>query len=89
MEDAHISKTDLIADANYFYDSKIDNETNSKRLSLFAVFDGHGGKEVSMFCKDHFIQELTKTNEFRNGNYIAALRQTFHRMDELLDDEVL
>jgi serine/threonine protein phosphatase PrpC len=28
--------------------------------SLFAVFDGHGGQKVSIFCKNHFIDVLTK-----------------------------
>jgi hypothetical protein len=35
MEDAHISSTDLVA-----YD---DTETNGDNVSVFGVFDGHGG----------------------------------------------
>ena len=27
-------------------------------ISLFAVFDGHGGAEVAKFCKNHFLSEL-------------------------------
>ena len=33
-------------------------------LSLFAVFDGHGGCEVAKFCEKHFIPELKKDKEF-------------------------
>jgi serine/threonine protein phosphatase PrpC len=27
-------------------------------MSLFAVFDGHGGAEVAKFCGNHFVEEL-------------------------------
>lgn len=26
--------------------------------SVFGVFDGHGGKEVALFVKNHFVEEL-------------------------------
>jgi len=30
-------------------------------MGLFAVFDGHGGKEASTFCKKHFQQQVYPT----------------------------
>jgi len=27
-----------------------------KNISIFGVFDGHGGMEVSEFCKRYFIK---------------------------------
>lgn len=48
MEDAHISTSPL----------------SDKKNSLFGVFDGHGGAEVSTFVERHFIEELE-----RNPNY--------------------
>lgn len=30
-------------------------------ISLFGVFDGHGGKEVSIFVEREFKKELVKT----------------------------
>lgn len=35
MEDAHIASTDLVP--------LDDNETNGDNISVFGVFDGHGG----------------------------------------------
>lgn len=40
MEDAHITQSPL----------------TDKKNSLFAVFDGHGGAEVSKFVERHFVQ---------------------------------
>jgi serine/threonine protein phosphatase PrpC len=32
----------------------------SKDIFLFAIFDGHGGVEVSRFCAKHIVDLLTK-----------------------------
>lgn len=40
MEDAHIALSPM----------------TDKKNSLFAVFDGHGGAEVSKFVERHFVQ---------------------------------
>jgi protein phosphatase 1G len=44
MEDAHIVRTNI----------------NSEGISVFGVFDGHGGKEVALFVEKHYIEELIK-----------------------------
>jgi hypothetical protein len=49
---------------------------------------GHGGKEVAHYCKEHFLLDFVKTPQFNNGNYVGALRETFHAMDVQVDDEV-
>lgn len=56
-------------------------------VAIFGVFDGHGGKEVSLYVKDVFVAELQKLPEFKNKDYGAALTAIFKRMDELLDSE--
>jgi hypothetical protein len=52
--------------------------------SIFGVFDGHGGKEVSMYVEKHFIAELQKNPNFSAQKFEDALIQTFLKMDELM-----
>lgn len=35
------------------------------KLSLFGVFDGHGGKEVAHFTKNHLGELLRSTENFK------------------------
>ena len=53
-------------------------------LSLFAVFDGHGGAEVAKYCKDNFMKELMADENFEAKNYKKALEQTFVKIDKKL-----
>jgi hypothetical protein len=46
------------------------------------------GKEVAKFCQVYFQQELVKMPEFYSRDFATALRKTFIRMDEMLEDEV-
>lgn len=56
--------------------------------SLFAVFDGHGGEQVAMFCERHFPEILTTNLEYKNKNYAKALEESFVETDYmLLSDE--
>ena len=57
MEDAHIA--DISQGDNQQYD-------------IFGVFDGHGGKEVSQFVKQHFTKELLSNNNFKSGKLKQA-----------------
>ena len=54
------------------------------QISLFAVFDGHGGQEVAKFCAKYFPIELLKNENFKKENYKTALEETFLKMDALL-----
>jgi serine/threonine protein phosphatase PrpC len=68
MEDSHITALDVI-----------DGE-----LSIFGVFDGHGGCEVAHFTANHIIDELKKNENFKKGNYKQALIDVFIGIDKLL-----
>ncbi len=59
MEDAHIAELNL--------------ET-SKRMALFGVFDGHGGREVSSYCKSHFLDIVRKDTNFKKEHFEDCLR---------------
>ena len=60
------------------------NHLNNNNYDIFGVFDGHGGKEVSQFVKNHFIQEFMKNENTKYENIPNSLIETFLKMDELL-----
>jgi serine/threonine protein phosphatase PrpC len=68
MEDAHISQLDVI----------------EGELSIFAVFDGHGGCEVAHFVEHHLVDELKKNEHFKKANYRQALIDVFILLDKML-----
>eukprot|EP00288_Rhodomonas_lens_P008461 CAMPEP_0177718942 /NCGR_PEP_ID=MMETSP0484_2-20121128/15845_1 /TAXON_ID=354590 /ORGANISM="Rhodomonas lens, Strain RHODO" /LENGTH=193 /DNA_ID=CAMNT_0019231139 /DNA_START=129 /DNA_END=706 /DNA_ORIENTATION=- len=72
MEDAHIAQPELIKGSN---------------VALFAVFDGHGGKEVAAFCAKHFPNELKAAMAQGEPKLEKLLPKVFHRMDSMLREE--
>jgi len=74
MEDAHIASPAL-------------THKEETPVSLFGVFDGHGGKEVAKFTKIKYPDLLLGLKSFQSGDYEAALRESFHGIDTLLEDE--
>ena len=54
----------------------------NKEIFLFAVFDGHGGVEVSQFCGKHLPEVLQATDAFKRGDYSKALEESFKQLDE-------
>jgi len=70
MEDAHMVVPDL---------------DGTSRISLFGVFDGHGGRGVSRFAAKH-LPELLKSQEqaLAEGRYGEALREAFFAVDAKL-----
>jgi len=55
-------------------------------VCCFAVFDGHGGKEVSIWVKEHFVNELVKLEEYKSRRYGEALKTCFRRMDVMMEE---
>jgi serine/threonine protein phosphatase PrpC len=68
MEDSHITSLDVV----------------EGEVSIFAVFDGHGGCEVAYYVEHHFIDELKKSENFKKGDYKNALIDTFLLLDKML-----
>ena len=68
QEDAHVA---------------IVSQGEKKNIDVFGVFDGHGGKEISQFVSNHFIEELIK-NKNIDSNMSQALKETFIKMDEIM-----
>jgi len=71
MEDAHITNTSELGNGR----------------SLFAVFDGHGGKEAAKFAKAHYVEELMKLDSFKQGKYEDALIEVNLKLDNLMQSK--
>ena len=68
QEDAHIAAV---------------SQGDKKDIDVFGVFDGHGGKEISQFVSNHFVQELVD-NKNISTDMNLALKETFIKMDEIM-----
>jgi serine/threonine protein phosphatase PrpC len=68
MEDAHVTHLDVI----------------EGEVSVFGVFDGHGGCEVAHYVEHHLVDELKKNESFKKGNYRQALIDVFLGLDKML-----
>ena len=53
-------------------------------ISVFGVFDGHGGYEVSRFTAKHFVHELIHNDKFKKGDAERAMVEVYKRIDEML-----
>lgn len=69
MEDAHI--TDI-------------SQGENGRFEIFGVFDGHGGKEVSNFAKNHFTKAFISNPRIKKGQIKQAIIETYLKIDELM-----
>jgi protein phosphatase 1G len=78
MEDAHITILDVMEGA--------EEMPHDKNISVFGVFDGHGGKEVAKYAAKYFKPILLSTPEFQNGEFDKALTATFLGIDKTLFD---
>ena len=68
MEDSHLARLDVV----------------EGEVSIFGVFDGHGGCEVAHYIENHFVDEIKKTEAFKKGDYRNALIETFLNVDKML-----
>eukprot|EP00210_Caulerpa_lentillifera_P009017 g8606.t1 len=67
-------------------DAHFVHPTIKNEISVFGVFDGHGGCEVARFCEKYLPTEISTIEGFPD-NMELALTRVFHRMDEMLKDD--
>lgn len=61
-----------------------------KNAAFFAVYDGHGGAEVSTYCADKLPAFLKALSSYQDGDFAKALKETFLGFDKsLLEPEVI
>eukprot|EP01023_Acetabularia_acetabulum_P039571 TRINITY_DN3810_c0_g2_i1.p1 TRINITY_DN3810_c0_g2~~TRINITY_DN3810_c0_g2_i1.p1 ORF type:complete len:404 (-),score=115.38 TRINITY_DN3810_c0_g2_i1:512-1723(-) len=60
------------------------NATDTPGDGLFGVFDGHGGKEVAVFCAKYLKDVFVSQANYKQGDIKQALVDTFLHMDQLL-----
>ena len=65
-------------------DAHITEPNFDENVALFAIFDGHGGPEVAIFCEKHFGKQLKANQSYQKKDYVVALAETFFKMDQLL-----
>ena len=52
--------------------------------SLFAIFDGHGGPEVSRLVKEKYIETLKSLKSYKQHKYEEALMEVTRIIDEYI-----
>ena len=57
-------------------------------FNLFAIFDGHGGDQVSKYCSEHFLSTMQGLDAYKNKDYKEALRETFKLLDQAIKKDV-
>lgn len=55
--------------------------------SFFAVYDGHGGHEVSQYCADKLPDYIKNTEAYRTGDIEKALVDGYLGFDATLTKE--
>lgn len=79
-----------VAFSFYSQDAHICSLDFDKSISLFAVFDGHGGSEVALYCSKKLPDFLKTTDAYKTSDYEQALKDAFLGFDAtLIDGEVV
>lgn len=61
-----------------------------ENASFFAVYDGHGGNEVAVYCSKYLPNLLKELQEYKDGDLEAALQTAFLKIDtNLLKTDVI
>ncbi|XP_067901601.1 protein phosphatase 1G [Heterodontus francisci] len=63
---------------------ELDDET-----AMFAVYDGHGGEEVALYCAKYLPDVIKNQQAYRNGKLQKALEDAFLSIDSKLTEELV
>ena len=58
-----------------------------KKIDIFGLFSGQGGPEVAKYICNNFPDKIISNNNFKEGNYQEALKETFIELDNSLNTE--
>ncbi|KAI9346439.1 phosphatase 2C-like domain-containing protein [Zopfochytrium polystomum] len=81
MEDAHTTILDLLKEEADI-SSKLFNANDSRVVSFFGVYDGHGGSSVAKFSGRELHRKIMADPEFKARNYRAAIKNGFLATDQ-------
>ncbi|KAJ3040587.1 Protein phosphatase 2C 2 [Rhizophlyctis rosea] len=83
MEDAHTTILNLLnpSSSDSTSASPPSNSNNSKHLSFFAVYDGHGGQAVAKYSGAQLHQKVVRDENFAKGDYTLAIKYGFLATD--------
>ncbi|KAJ3670912.1 hypothetical protein LUZ60_008338 [Juncus effusus] len=62
-----------------FHDAK-SSQIEGKIVSLFGIFDGHGGSRAAEYLKEHLFNNLVKHPQFMNDTKLA-ISETYQKTD--------
>ena len=70
MEDAHLISL---------------NQGLNNKTHIFGIFDGHGGREVANYVKNHFTDYFISNENYKKGKIKEAIKETFLLLDRNLE----
>ena len=75
----------IMEEYNFFL-SDIYPNTN-KKIDIFGLFSGDGGPEVAKYICNIFPDKLISNNNFKEGKFEEALKETFIEIDSTLNSD--
>ena len=58
-----------------------------KKIDIFGLFSGEGGPEVAKYICNIFPEKIKSNNNFKEGKYQEAIKETFLEVDNSLNTE--
>ena len=64
------------------------NFSENLQCNYFAIFDGHGGKEVSLYLKDNLHKILSNEINNTKNNLKIAIKNSFENIDNIINNSL-